>query len=673
MNLSLRAKFLMLSGVVQALVLCVLIWNSLRLMDDAVRKNAYRVAHEYAVTLNLSLSPYANSGHLSELKSYLSEMLSDPHDSFVRYILVTDQDGVVLLQAGTPPALTTLFKSSGVTQDNGLQMEWSGALLHARAPFLLKNNLTGALHLGLSTADLMLARDAVLTQGGLISIAGFLAGMLLFYLFTLGIGRRLSALTGQSARLAHGDFDELLPERGGDELEVFSRSLNTMSVALRERLAQLALVEQSLRESEARFKTLFDTAPVALTVTDSDGVLLACNLAWTRAFGHERAAVLGKRSSEIEFWLDQAERARVWDIYEVQGIVQGEVAAVKLADGRAGEVAIWSSSLSLQGQTAIVWALLDLTEEMNAKRELKMLNSSLESRVRERSAELERSNGNLSAALDTLKRTQHDLISAEKMASLGSLVAGVAHELNTPIGNSLLAATTLWDRVREFERSVHHGSLRRSALNAHLKDVELACSLIAGSLHRAADLISSFKQVAVDQTNDQRRMFDLEHVLKDTLATFAPGLRRANCYTRLEVHGVLQLDSFPGSLCQVINNLISNALVHAFEGRATGVITLSARDAGDANVEIVFRDNGVGMSDEVLRHVFDPFFTTKMGRGGTGLGMNIVYNIVTGVLGGSIAVKSLPQQGSSISMVLPKSAPQREGGKQADAELVTPR
>lgn len=666
MNLSLRAKFLILSGLVQGLVLSLLIWNSLRLMDDAVSKNAYRVAHEYAVALNLSLSPYANSGHLPELKGYLSEMLSDPKDSFVRYILVADQDGRPLLQAGEAPAdMAPLFKAARPGANSSLELEQSGAVLHARAPFLLNNNLTGTLNFGVSTADLALARDAVLTQGSLISIAGFLAGMVLFSLFTLGIGRRLTALTGQSRQLALGNFDELLPESGGDELEVFSHSLNTMSTALRERIAQLGQTEQRLRESEARFRILFDTAPVPLTVTDRDGVLMACNLAWTRSFGHQREEVLGKRSSELNFWKDPGERARIWGIYAEQGIVQGEIAAVCLADGRSGEVAIWSSSLALGEQPAIVWALLDMTEELNAKRELKALNASLESRVRERSAELERTNSVLSEALDTLKRTQHDLISAEKMASLGSLVAGIAHELNTPIGNSLLAATTLSDRVREFERSLAHGALKRSTLHAHLADVELACGLISGSLHRAAALIASFKQVAVDQTSDQRRVFDLEQVLRDTLATFAPSLRRANCSVSLEVGGVLRMDSFPGSLYQVVNNLINNALIHAFEGRSSGHIALSARELDQATVEIIFKDDGAGMPDDVLRHVFDPFFTTKMGQGGTGLGMNIVYNIVKGMLGGNIGIETAPGQGTAVTVVIPKTAPLRESGKKS--------
>jgi signal transduction histidine kinase len=538
-KLSLRTQFLILSGVVQALVVALLIWNSLRLMDNAVRANAARVAHEYAVTLNLSLTPYATTGRLPEMRTYLGEMIADPRDSFVRYIAVLDSEGQPILQVGAVPGkLATLFTHKRSDGPVGLQTLVTDDILNASAPLLLKDNRIGTLHFGVSTSDLARARQEVLWQGGLISLAGFAVGLLLLYAFTVGIGRRLSGLTEQSMRLARGDFEVLLPEHGGDELEVFARSLNSMAGALRERITQLDSAKDALKE----------------------------------------------------------------------------------------------------------------------------LNVSLESRVRERSSELERANHELSQALDTLRRTQDDLISAEKMASLGSLVAGIAHELNTPIGNSLLAATTLSDRLAEFKRHMADNTLKRSTMNEHLADVELACSLISGSLNRAANLISSFKQVAVDQTNDKQRKFDLRNVLEDTMATFAPRLRRANCSSVIEVDGEVTLDSYPGSLCQVINNLINNALVHAFEGRSESAIGIRAQCERGA-VLIAFQDDGVGMNDDVLRHVFDPFFTTKMGNGGTGLGMNIVYNIVTGVLGGRIDIDTRVGHGTTVHIEIPAVAPQRDGAR----------
>jgi PAS domain S-box-containing protein len=547
--------------------------------------------------------------------------------------------------------------------------------LSLRAKFLLLGGLVHAVVVGAlvwnclrlldqAGPDPAALRTSMLDQSLAIAAGGFGIALLPYYLFTARIGRRLALFRRRAERLAQGQFDEMLPEDGGDELHVFSRSINAMSGALRARIHQLDTAEQRLRESEARFKMLFDTAPVSLTVTDHEGRLMAINQELTRVFGHTQAEVLGKRTDEIAFWPDPHERKRIWDSYRRDGIVQGQVAKVSLRQGRPGDVAIWSSTVTLDGKPAIIWALLDMTEEFDAKRALKELNTSLETRVQRRSAELEEANADLSRALDTLKRTQHDLISSEKMASLGSLVAGIAHELNTPIGNSLLAATSLSDRVAGFRRQLEEGTLKRSVLNEHLSDVVLACGLISGSLHRAANLIASFKQVAVDQTNDELRMFDLRAVLEDTLATFTPRLRRANCAGKVEVEGALSLHSYPGSLCQVINNLITNALVHAFEQRPSAAIAIRAREAG-AEVVIEFADDGVGMAEDVLHRVFDPFFTTRMGRGGTGLGMNIVYNIVTGVLGGRIDIATALGEGTTVTIAIPKQAPLREAGKKA--------
>ena len=283
-------------------------------------------------------------------------------------------------------------------------------------------------------------------------------------------------------------------------------------------------------------------------------------------------------------------------------------------------------------------------------------------------SKVELARSDLAAVLATLKQAQTNLITSEKMASLGALVAGIAHELNTPIGNTLLTATALSDMVQEFQRSLAGDGVKRSALEAHLAAARSACDLMAGSLARAADLIHSFKQVAVDQSSGQRRRFLLDEVVHDTLTTYAAQLRRSACEVTVEVPAGLEFDSYPGSLSQVLSNLIGNTLLHGLDGRGSGRIWITAR-AQDGQVRLVFRDDGVGMSPRTLHQIFDPFFTTKMGQGGSGLGMNIVYNIVTGVLNGTIQVESAPGQGTSITLMLPLSAPEREHDEEADRLL----
>ncbi|MCC6071105.1 CHASE domain-containing protein [Massilia sp. GCM10020059] len=258
-----------------------------------------------------------------------------------------------------------------------------------------------------------------------------------------------------------------------------------------------------------------------------------------------------------------------------------------------------------------------------------------------------------------LKQAETNLITSEKMASLGALVAGIAHELNTPIGNSLLTATALADMAAEFEARCADGAVKRSALESHLADTRLACGILATSLRRAGDLITSFKQVAVDQTSDQRRRFDLCDVVRDTVATYSAQFKRANCEMEIDSCDTLVMDSYPGSVGQVLSNLINNALLHAFEGQRAGRITVRVHPVGDEQVLILFADNGAGMPARVMHQVFDPFFTTKMGQGGTGLGMNIVYNIVTGMLGGTVEIDSAPGKGTTVTIRVPKRAPDR--------------
>jgi len=301
--------------------------------------------------------------------------------------------------------------------------------------------------------------------------------------------------------------------------------------------------------------------------------------------------------------------------------------------------------------SALIAALLVANRRETAARQ--GLELSLKELERQKD-NVEQARNDLSQVVATLKQAQSNLQTSEKMASLGALVAGVAHELNTPIGNSLLTSTALGDMVRDFARRLKEdGGLKRSALEALLADAQKACDIMAHGLTRAADLITSFKQVAVDQASGQRRRFRLDEVLHDTLATYAAQLRRAGCSVTLDVPADLVFDSYPGSLSQVLSNLIGNALLHGFDGRESGVLAISARREGPDLAVLQMKDNGVGMSEVVLHKIFDPFFTTKMGQGGSGLGMNIVYNIVTGVLKGTIRVESVPAAGTSVVLELP--------------------
>jgi len=287
---------------------------------------------------------------------------------------------------------------------------------------------------------------------------------------------------------------------------------------------------------------------------------------------------------------------------------------------------------------------------------LQRLNVELESRVERRTGDLARANRELLAAMENLKLAQGELVRSEKLAALGNLVGGIAHELNTPIGNGVMAVTTLYDQVRDFRREMA-GGLRRSTLDSFVERVERGSEIAVRNLQRANELIASFKQVAVDQTSVQRRPFILSEVVDEILLTLQPTLRRTPYKVRSEIAAGLAMDSYPGPLGQVLTNLLTNALIHGFEGRSTGLIEITGEPGDDGQVCLTVADDGTGIPPELLDRVFDPFVTSKLGRGGTGLGLHIVWNTVTVVLGGSISVDSTAGNGTRFRIILPVVAP----------------
>jgi signal transduction histidine kinase len=266
------------------------------------------------------------------------------------------------------------------------------------------------------------------------------------------------------------------------------------------------------------------------------------------------------------------------------------------------------------------------------------------------------SNMTLELTLRDLRAAQSQLVQSEKMASLGQLVAGVAHELNTPIGNALVTATVLESAARELQENMQKGELRRSTLTSYLDRSIPMTELLSRSCMRAADLIASFKQVAVDQTSERRRVFNLHALVVDLVAALRPSFRNTAWNIELAIPDNISCDSYPGPLGQVITNIVQNAAIHAFDGRDAGTLSITATLVDDM-VELVVQDDGRGMDQETLARIFEPFYTTRLGQGGSGLGMSIVLNIVTGIIGGKLDVHSEPERGTRLVVTFPRVAP----------------
>ena len=268
-------------------------------------------------------------------------------------------------------------------------------------------------------------------------------------------------------------------------------------------------------------------------------------------------------------------------------------------------------------------------------------------------------------ALNELNAAQQNLIDAERLAALGGLVAGVAHEVNNPIGISLTVASSFARRTEMFEAELRSETgLRRSQLEDFVRTSQDAAHQLVGNLQRAGELIQSFKQVAVDRSHAERRIFNLSEATDQIIASLRPALKKASILLSVEVPEGLVIDGYPGVYGQILTNLFLNAANHAFPDRRSGAIAISAKHRGSDDVEIIFSDNGVGMTPDVQRQAFDPFFTTRRNEGGTGLGLHIVYNLVTQQLGGRMMLDSRLGQGTTFRIIMPRTA--KGGSETAD-------
>ena len=260
-------------------------------------------------------------------------------------------------------------------------------------------------------------------------------------------------------------------------------------------------------------------------------------------------------------------------------------------------------------------------------------------------------------ALSHMQNARDGLVQAEKMASLGRLVAGVAHELNTPIGNTVLVASPQREVAKEMQAALHAGAVKRSDLLQMAERLDEGAELMLSSSARAAELIQNFKQIAVDQTTDQLRAFDLARQITEVLSVISHLIAKTPLKLVQHLQSGIAMHSYPGPLGQVITNLVMNAIKHGFDSGSAGTITVTCRSEG-ALACITVADDGVGIPDDIIGKIFDPFFTTKLGQGGTGLGLHITHNIVYGPLGGRMKVKSEAHNATVFTLHLPCVVPE---------------
>ena len=268
-------------------------------------------------------------------------------------------------------------------------------------------------------------------------------------------------------------------------------------------------------------------------------------------------------------------------------------------------------------------------------------------------------NSELTKALENLQTAQSQLVESEKMASLGGLVAGIAHEINTPIGIGVTAASLLEDKTLHFDTTFKGGGMKRSDLIHYIETCRQSSQMILSNLHRAAELIQSFKKVAVDQSSEGRRVFKIKEYLEEIILSLRPKLKKTKHVISIICDETIQLDSYPGAFSQIITNLILNSVDHAYNQGDEGHPTIEVNSDGK-NLSLTYTDDGGGIEPKILDQVFYPFFTTKRGQGGSGLGLHLVYNLVTQKLKGTIKCESKVGKGTIFHISVPQTIEEEE-------------
>lgn len=462
----------------------------------------------------------------------------------------------------------------------------------------------------------------------------------------LSIGRPIAALRATMLAIVAGDTSRTI--RGAtapDEIGAMARAVEIF----RENVVARQRADSDRAEQEKRWRSLLETSPIGISVLAGDtGQRLYENRKYRALFGLPEDGGGARERPLHETFVEPQDAIRLAEAIRRFGGVSGWEVPLRRAEGQGTWWCLLEvRGIEFEGRPAHIFWHYDATDRRRAQDDLRAAKEAAE------------------AALAELRDTQASLVEAEKLAAIGGLVAGVAHEVNNPVGISLTVASSLGERAEIFAAELAAGAPKRSSLDGFVAATREATRLMVANLKRAADLVTAFKQVAVDRVHAERRHFDLKETVEQIVASLRPSLRSARLAVVSDVEVGLEMDSYPGQVGQVVTNLVMNALTHAFPNDGAGIVSVTARRRGDGAIELICADTGVGMSEETQRRAFDPFYTTKRGQGGTGLGLHIVYNIVTLRLGGAIELTSTPGGGTRFVVTLPAVAPQEA---RADAE-----
>jgi PAS domain S-box-containing protein len=465
-----------------------------------------------------------------------------------------------------------------------------------------------------------------------------LALVIAYLLFELRVRRPMLAVAQAMDAEARNDSRVPLGPSRIEEVEVLRSAFDRM--------------QQQVRSRQVRIESILANAGEGIVTIDESGSVESFNKAAERAFGHPAEDVIGRNVATLM----PEPHASAHDGYLARYLHTGEAhilgrrreLTAKRRDGGLFPIELSVSEMRLDEGRLFIGIIHDVTERRQAEEQLHQAKTAAE----QATLETGRKNRELLDTVERLQETQDQLVEAEKMASLAGLVAGVAHEINTPVGIGVTAASHLQQRIQDLGAQLRDKTMKRSDLERFLASAQEGSQIILGNLQRAADLVHSFKQVAADQTSDTRRRFRLKEYLEEILLSLRPKLKNTRHEVLLDCPDDLEVDSYPGSFSQVLTNLILNSLTHAYGVDQTGTLSIRVtRNAHD--LRLVYADDGRGIPAGHRGRIFEPFFTTRRGQGGSGLGLHIVYNVVKQHLGGDIRCESHSGEGTTFTLDIP--------------------
>ncbi|RBW46862.1 histidine kinase [Psychromonas sp. B3M02] len=439
-----------------------------------------------------------------------------------------------------------------------------------------------------------------------------------------------------------------------DELDELVYLLNKMQRRIVAELTDKEIAINELQQERDFSATIINSSSTIICCLDADFKIATINPAAVILTGYSQEELNQKN------WLD------IFVLSERQPELQEKLSENEPLDGieiemhdQMGEVntLLWTFSAFYEGMDIkyLIGFGHDITQQKQVEQEILQLNDQLEEKVSKRTAALTASNAQMVQTVEQLKRTQQNLVESKKMASLGSLVAGVAHEINTPIGMSVATASSLQEEIAALNNHLQETELSRPYLNRFVEQSQDASKQLHSNLKRAAELISSFKQVAVDQSSESCYSFNLKENVEQVAISLKHKIKQSRTQVHIDCPETLSMYSFPGSFVQIYSNLIINSMIHGFNdwsGERHIFINIQLQES---MLVIDYRDTGRGIAEDIADRIFDPFVTSKKGSGGSGLGTHIVYNIVSQLFKGTIEHVA-EEQGAHFVMSIPYRA-----------------